>query len=342
MKIELVPYSLTLKHPFKISDFSRTFTPIAFIRLEEKGVFGYGECSMPPYLGESIESATDFMAKVDLSQLHLDNLSSTNEYIDSIDTNNNAAKAALDIALHDLSLKLENQTLYKYLGVDPKYMPLSTFTLGIDRVDIMKEKVKDAIYFERLKIKLGTDDDKAIIQSIRSISDKPIIVDANRGWKTKEHAIDMIDFLEKYNCLLVEQPLELNQLEDMYWLKERSSLALFADESCKRLKDIENIKECFHGINIKLMKSTGIHEATKMIQLARSLNLSIMIGCMSESSCGIMSAAALAPLCDYADLDSPWMVTNNPFIEPSLSNGKIQLNDLPGIGVELNDKLLFN
>ncbi len=336
------PYRLQLKHPFKISDFSRTDTPIVFIRLEENGIYGYGECSMPPYLGESIETATSFFSKVDVNLLDLNNLTASLNYIDGLDFNNNAAKAAMDLALHDLKLKTEKTTLHKYFESDPTLMPMSTFTLGIDELDIMKEKVKEAKEFKRLKIKLGTDHDIEIIRSIRSISDKSIVVDANRGWKTKEHAIHMMDFLKEQNCLLVEQPLELNQLEDMYWLKQRSEIPLIADESCKRLADISNIKDCFDGINIKLMKSTGLNEAYKMIKLARELQLKVMIGCMSESSCAILAAAALAPLCDFADLDSPWMVTNNPFETPNLLDGKIQLTNHEGIGCQLIQQNLFD
>jgi L-alanine-DL-glutamate epimerase-like enolase superfamily enzyme len=157
-------------------------------------------------------------------------------------------------------------------------------------------------------------------------------VDANRGWKTKEHAAEMIDWLATKNCILVEQPMPVDSYEDMLWLKSRSALPLFADESCKRIEDIENIKEGFHGINIKLMKSTGLLEASKMIQLARDRSLKVMIGCMSETSCGIMAAASLAPQCDYADLDSAWMVSNNPFKTPTLLYGEIVLSDKSGIG----------
>ncbi|MFN5705011.1 MAG: enolase C-terminal domain-like protein, partial [bacterium] len=172
---------------------------------------------------------------------------------------------------------------------------------------------------------------------IRNYTDKEIVVDANRGWTNKEHALKMIDWLSSKKCLLVEQPMPTNAIDEMIWLKEKSSLPLFADESCKRFSDIENIKDGFHGINIKLMKSTGLAEAYKMINKAKSLSLKVMIGCMSESSVGILAAASLAPLCDYADLDSVWMVNNNPFETPTLKDGKIKLPSIVGIGYKQNN-----
>ncbi len=331
MKIKFEEYQLALNYPFKISDYSRTSTPLLFVSIYDEHIKGIGEASMPPYLGESIETASSFLSKIDLSGLnHLEEIIS---YVDQLAPHNNAAKAAVDIALHDYFCKKNNIPLYKYLGSNPSTMPYTSFTLGIDTEEVLKEKIKDTEAFHRIKIKLGSENDQVIINTVRNLSDKEILVDANRGWKTKEEAARMIDWLATKNCILVEQPMPVDAYEDMLWLKSRSALPLFADESCKRLSDIENIKDGFHGINIKLMKSTGIHEAQKMIANAKEQSLKIMIGCMSESSCGILAAAALAPQCDYADLDSPWMVSNNPFQTPTLIDGKIVLNKKPGIGV---------
>ena len=330
MKINFEAFQLALNYPFKISDYSRTIPPIVFVRIFADGFEGIGEASMPPYLGESIESASAF-----LSQVKFDSFSSIPEmlaYVDEISSGNYAAKAAVDLALHDWYGKKNNISLYKHFGSDPSRMPPTSFTLGIDSIDVLKEKIKDTEPFHRIKIKLGSDNDKEIVNNIRNLTSKEILVDANRGWKTKEQAVEMIDWLATKNCILVEQPMPIDSYEDMLWVKSRSALPLFADESCKRLSDIEKIKDGFHGINIKLMKSTGLLEASKMIDKARELSLKIMIGCMSESSCGIMAAASLAPQCDYADLDSTWMVSNNPFETPTLVDGKIILSDKPGIG----------
>jgi len=330
MKIRFEAFQLALNYPFKISDYSRTSTPLVFVRIEEDGIEGIGEASMPPYLGETIETASAFLSKVQFSEFS--NMEEMLKKVDDIAPGNNAAKAAVDLALHDWYGKKHNIPMYQYFRSNPLEMPATSFTLGIDSIDVLKEKIKDTEPFHHIKIKLGSENDKEIVEHIRNLTSKEILVDANRGWKTKEQAVEMIDWLASKNCVLVEQPMPIDSYEDMLWLKSRSALPLFADESCKRLADIEKIKDGFHGINIKLMKSTGLLEASKMITLARSLSLKVMIGCMSETSCGILAAAALAPQCDYADLDSTWMVSNNPFATPTLKDGKIILNNKPGIG----------
>ncbi len=342
MKISAIPYRLKLNYPFKISDYSRIDTPIVFIKLEHKNYTAWGECSMPPYLGETIESSLDFVQKVDAIKLSALSLNEQLNYIDSVSLDHNAIKSAFDIALHDLYTQMNNISLATYFNIDESLMPPTSFTIGIDSLEIIKEKLKDAEPFKRIKVKLGTENDKDIINLIRSQTDKEIVVDANRGWTRKEYALEMIDWLATKNCLLIEQPMPTDAIEDMVWLKEKSSLPLFADESCKRYKDIENIKSGFHGINIKLMKSTGLAEAYKMINKARELSLKIMIGCMSESSVGILAAASLAPLCDYADLDSVWMVSNNPFITPELVDGKIRLKNNTGVGCELKSNIILD
>ncbi len=337
MKITAIPFRLKLNYPFKISDFERIDTPIVFIKIEQDIYTAWGECSMPPYLGETIETSLEYANKIDSSLLSSMNLNEQLEYIDSMSLNNNAIKAAYDIALHDLYTQKNNISLAKYFNIDGSMMPETSFTIGIDSLEVIKEKLKDAEPFKRIKVKLGTDDDQDIIKLIRKYTGKEIVVDANRGWTNKEHALKMIDWLSTKNCLLVEQPMPINAFEEMIWLKGKSSLPLFADESCKRCSDIENIKDCFHGINVKLMKSTGLAEAYKMINEAKSLSLKVMIGCMSESSVGILAAASLAPLCDYADLDSVWMVNNNPFETPVLQEGKIKLPNTNGIGYILKN-----
>lgn len=330
MKIQFEAFQLALNYPFKISDYSRTSTPLVFVRITQDGIEGIGEASMPPYLGETIESASSFLSKINFEKFS--SIPEMLAYVDEIEPGNNAAKAAVDIALHDWYGKKNNLPLYQFFNSQANKMPATSFTLGIDSMEVLREKIKDTEQFQRIKIKLGSANDKEIVNNIRSLTNKEILVDANRGWKTKEEALEMIDWLSSKNCILVEQPMPIDSYEDMIWLKSRSALPLFADESCKRLSDIEKIKDGFHGINIKLMKSTGLLEASKMIDFARSLSLKVMIGCMSETSCGILAAAALAPQCDYADLDSTWMVSNNPFATPTLNEGKIILNDKPGIG----------
>jgi L-alanine-DL-glutamate epimerase-like enolase superfamily enzyme len=337
MSLELIykPYNLELKNPFTISNFSRTYTPIVLTQINFQNFVGYGEASMPPYLGESHETALQFLSKLDLSTFK-DPINEKEEilkYVDHIAPGNTAAKASIDIALHDLIGKLLDKPCWRMFNVDTSKMPCSSYTIGIDKPDVVIKKVKDAAEFKILKVKLGSDDDKLLINTIRSITDKDLYVDANQGWKNKEEALEMIYWLKEQNCKLIEQPLPKQLLEDAAWLTQHSPLPIVADEAFQRLSDLEKIKDAYTGINIKLMKCTGLQEANKIINRARELNLKILLGCMSETSCAINAAAQLAPLCDWADLDGPFLVSNNPYKTPEIENGKIKLSELPGIGL---------
>lgn len=184
-----------------------------------------------------------------------------------------------------------------------------------------------------MKVKLGRDNDKEIIAAIREVSSLPIAVDANQGWTDKEYALDMIHWLQEQGVVMIEQPMSKLQLDDIAWLTEQSPLPIFADESVQRLSDVEMMKGVFSGINIKLMKCTGMREAWKMVTLARALGLKVMIGCMTETSCAVSAAAQLSPVADFADLDGNLLISNDCFAGMKIVQGKITLNDLPGIGV---------
>jgi L-alanine-DL-glutamate epimerase-like enolase superfamily enzyme len=334
MNLRFRPYTLELRHRFTISTSSRTSTPIILTEVEQDGIIGYGEASMPPYLGENAETAIQF-----LSQVKLPHVSSKNDIpqllqtIDAISVGNTAVKASVDIALHDWIGKIEKKPLYALWGLDPTQNPPTSFTIGIDKLDIVIEKTKQAAEFKFLKIKLGGSNDKPIIEAIRSVSNQPLFVDANQGWKSKEEALHMIEWLAPQNVILVEQPMLKSQRDDMEWLKQRSCLPLIADESVQRLGDIETVKSLFHGINIKLMKCTGLNEARAMITEARKYNLKILLGCMTETSCGISSAAQIASLADWCDLDGALLIKNDPFNGAFLHNGRITPTELPGIGL---------
>ena len=199
---------------------------------------------------------------------------------------------------------------------------------------MIEKKVKEAVDFNILKVKLGKDSDKEIIETIREITNVPISVDVNQGWKSKEFALEMVNYLNERNVLLVEQPLPKNQIDETAWLTENSPLPIIADESVQRLSDIIKVKGVFSGINIKLMKCTGMREAYKMINHAKALNLKIMMGCMTETSCGISAASHLSPLADWVDLDGALLIKNDIFKGAKLTNGRIIPSILPGIGVE--------
>ena len=341
MKLKFTPHTLYFKRPFKIAHGVRTSTPIVIVELEHEGIIGYGEASMPPYLGESHETVLAFLKNVSfLLEKHKDpfQIESILMEIDLFAPNNSAAKSSIDIALHDLIGKLKNKPCWQLFDADKNNAPFTTYTLGMDEPEVIKQKIEDGKDFKILKVKLNGENDKVIIKNIRSITNKPIAIDVNQGWKNKEEALAMINWLADKNVLFIEQALAKNNIEDARWLFERSPLPLYADESIQRYVDIDNVKDCFHGINIKLMKCTGMHEAFKMIKRARELNLKVLIGCMSETSCAISAAAQLSPFADYADLDGALLIKNNLFDGITFTEGKITLNDMPGIGVVPKEK----
>lgn len=336
MKLSFEPHILHFKHPFKIAHGIRTSTPIVITKLEHSGITGYGEACMPPYLGENHETALSFLKRAALLLESFTNpldIKSIMSEVDKIAEGNTAAKASIDIALHDLTGKLLQKPCWKIFGGNKEKTPYTTFTIGMDHPEKLKEKIKEAEIFKILKVKLNGENDKSTIDIIRSVTDKPIAVDVNQGWKKKEEALKMINWLCDKNILFVEQPMPKDDLKSTQWLYERSPLPVFADESVQRLRDIDKIKNCFHGINIKLMKCTGMHEASKMIMYARDLNLKILIGCMSETSCAVSAAAQLTPFADYADLDGPLLICNDLFNGIKFIDGKITLSELPGNGV---------
>ncbi|MDR1516976.1 MAG: dipeptide epimerase [Dysgonamonadaceae bacterium] len=345
MKLTWAAYDLQLNHTFTISGFSRKTTPVVLTKIEYDGLAGYGEASLPPYLGETQASVIDFLKKIDLPAFSDPaNMEEILEYVDSIAINNAAAKAAVDIALHDLLGKIIGSPWYKMYGLDKHKAPDTTFTIGIDPDDeVIREKTREALgRFNILKVKVGGPDDKRMIEAIRSVTDLPLAVDANQGWKDKRHALDMIFWLKEKGIVMVEQPMSKYALDDIAWLTEQSPLPIYADESVQRLHDVERLKGAFSGINIKLMKCTGMREAWKMRNFARALGMDVMIGCMTETSCAISAAAQLSPGLDFADLDGALLIGNDCFGGVKLENGKIIASDRPGIGVEPTQKIIFS
>ena len=334
MKLSWRPYELRLKHVFTLASSSRITTPVILTQIEYDGMIGYGEASLPPYLPETQYSVIEFLKKVDLSRFKGSfDLDEILDYVSQIDENNTAAKAAVDIALHDLSGKVCGAPWYKIWGLNREMAPDSTFTIGIDTDTMVKQKTSEAASgFNILKVKLGRDSDKQMIEAIRATTDLPVSVDANQGWTDKHYALDMIHWLKGRGVIMIEQPMPKNDLEGNAWITEHSPLPIFGDESVQRLQDIEKMKGVFSGVNIKLMKCTGMREAWQMVNLAHSMDMKVMIGCMTETSCAISAASQLSPAVDFADLDGALLISNDCFKGTTISNGKIILNDLPGIG----------
>ncbi|MBT9873930.1 twin-arginine translocation signal domain-containing protein [Bacteroides salyersiae] len=337
MKMRFFPYELKLKHVFTVASYSRTTTPDVQVEIEYEGVTGYGEASMPPYLGQTVDAVMAFLRKVDLEQFSDPfGLEDILAYVDSLSPGDTAAKAAVDIALHDLVGKLLGAPWYKIWGLNKEKTPSTTFTIGIDTPDVVRGKTREvAGQFNILKVKLGRDNDKEMIRTIRSVSALPIAVDANQGWSDRQYALDMIHWLKEQGIVMIEQPMPKEQLDDIAWITQQSPLPVFADESLQRLNDVTALKGAFTGINIKLMKCTGMREAWKMVTLARALDMKVMVGCMTETSCAVSAAAQLSPVVDFADLDGNLLISNDRFKGMEVINGKITLNDLPGIGVDL-------
>ena len=336
MKLSCKPYELQLKHAFNISTYSRKTTPVVLTTIEYDGLVGYGEASLPPYLGETQASVIEFLKKVDLSgfsnPLELEEII---HYIDSIAENNTAAKASVDIALHDLAGKIIGKPWHQLWGLKKENVPDTTFTIGIDTDEVVRQKVREVEgLFNILKVKLGGTDDKRMIETIRSVTALPLAVDANQGWKDKNQALDMILWLKEKGIVMIEQPMPKYNLDPIAWLTEESPLPIFADESVQRLRDVERMKGVFSGINIKLMKCTGMREAWQMRNLAQALGMKVMIGCMTETSCAISAATQLAPGLDFADLDGALLIQNDAFEGATLQNGKIIATDFPGIGIK--------
>ena len=337
MKMRFFPYELKLNHVFTVASYSRTTTPDVQVEIEYEGVTGYGEASMPPYLGQTVDTVMAFLRKVDLEQFSDPfGLEDILAYVDSLSPGDTAAKAAVDIALHDLVGKLLGAPWYKIWGLNKEKTPSTTFTIGIDTPDVVRGKTREvAGQFNILKVKLGRDNDKEMIRTIRSVSALPIAVDANQGWSDRQYALDMIHWLKEQGIVMIEQPMPKEQLDDIAWITQQSPLPVFADESLQRLNDVTALKGAFTGINIKLMKCTGMREAWKMVTLARALDMKVMVGCMTETSCAVSAAAQLSPVVDFADLDGNLLISNDRFKGMEVINGKITLNDLPGIGVDL-------
>ena len=334
LQLRFRPYTLELKHVFTIATSSRTTTPVMLTEVEYNGIVGYGEASMPPYLGESQETAAIFLSKVNLEQFENPfELEKILTYVDSLDLKNQAAKASVDIAMHDLVGKLLNQSWCNIWGFDKTKTPVTSFTIGIDKPDVVRQKVKEAEEYKILKVKLGRETDKEMIETIRSVTDKPITVDVNQGWKDKNFALEMAHWLKERNILFLEQPMPKENVDDNAWLTEHSPLPTIGDEAVQRLPDVLKAKGVYSGINIKLMKSTGMREAYKMLLLARSFGMKVMLGCMTETSCAISAAAHLSPMVDWADLDGALLIGNDIFSGTKIIDGRVTLSDLPGIGV---------
>ena len=335
LNLSFAPHELQLRHAFNLAKSSRTVTPDVLVKIEFDGLTGYGEASMPPYLGESEKSVCNFLSQLDLSQFSDPfHIAEIHRYMDTVATGNQAAKCAVDIALHDLAGKITGQPWHRRWGLNAADAPCTSFTIGIDTPEVVREKVAEASPYKVLKVKMGLDRDKETVEIIREMTDVPICVDVNQGWSSREEALEMCHWLAARNCLFVEQPFDKTDVDNTAWLRENSPLPIIADEAVKGVNDVRRMADIYDGINIKLMKCGGMHEAHEMAVVAKALGLKVMLGCMTETSCGITAAAQLAPMADWADLDGNLLINNDPFDGVKIIGGKVTVpSDRPGIGV---------
>jgi L-alanine-DL-glutamate epimerase-like enolase superfamily enzyme len=331
MQLRYYPYRLQFKRVFRIAAGARTGTDVVYVELEQDGQIGYGEAALPPYLPETVETVTQYLASVALPNSILD--ASLRDIITALPPNNHAAKAALDIALHDLHGKLTGQTAAQMLDITHPHDCLSTFTLGISDRETMQAALEDSAPFRLIKLKLDGINDRQLVTDLLSLTNRPFCVDVNQGWTDLAYAQEMSHWLHEKGCFLIEQPTPKADLDLMARLTEQSPIPIIADEAVWTMPDLDKVKKACHGINIKLMKTGGLLEAKQMIDQARKFDMKILVGCMSESSCGVTAASHLAGLCDWADLDGPYLIANDPFTGMKIEDGKVKTPKGIGLGV---------
>ena len=324
------PLELRLEHTFRTARGATDFRENLLIEIEDGAFIGYGEAAPNPRYNQDAASAAQAAERC--AQLFETTAIFELDAKAAGITGQDAAAAGVDMALRDLAGKRLGAPLFEILGLDSRQTPPTSFTIGLDTPEVIAQKVREAGDFEVLKIKLGSADDRKILEAVRDVTDRPLWVDANEGWTLKE-AESLLIRLEKQGVVLVEQPFPAGQDEATRALRRMSPLPIFADESVHRAEDIPGLAGSFDGINIKLMKCGGIGEALRMIAVARAHEMKIMLGCMVESSLGITAAAHISPLVDFADLDGNLLVTNDPFVGVKVVGGRLILPDGPGLGV---------
>ncbi|MFZ5515078.1 MAG: dipeptide epimerase [Candidatus Zhuqueibacterota bacterium] len=334
MNLTFVTRQLTLNHTFAVANSSKKSVENTFVRIQSDDYVGYGEAAPSYFYHENTASIRRVLeTAIPMLQHFQASIQLMMDQIGEAIPGNFAAKTGIELALLDLVAKRKMVSIRELFGIKNDRSLTTSFTIGIDNLDVIKAKVIAAKDYPILKVKLGTREDYEIIKAIRSITDKKLRIDANEGW-TKEEAVEKINWLETQNVELIEQPLPADEIANTAWIRERVNLPLFADESVKRSGDIEPLAEAFDGINIKLMKCGGVHEAVNMAKTARRFHLSTMLGCFIESSLAITAAAHIAPLFDYIDLDGALLLKNDPFAGVTFANGQFTLPDKYGIGAE--------
>ena len=318
---------LRLAHKWAIARTSGTdISHVVIVELSEHdGPTGLGEAAPTVRYEETPDSVEAFCRKVDPSKLSFDDIAGSMSYLETLSPHDMSAKCAVNIALLDGAGKRSGKPIYDLLGLGfSENRHVTSFTIGMDKPEIIRKKVLQAERYPVLKVKLGAAGDKETMRALREVAPaKTVRVDANEGWKTKEQALEMIEWAAADKHIqYVEQPLPAGTpAKDFQWLKKRSPLPIFGDESYHTAKDIGEVAECFHGVNVKLVKTGGISAGFEALKAARRAGLKTMIGCMIETSVLISAAGHLAELCDYLDLDGNILITNDPYLGVTAEKG---------------------
>jgi L-alanine-DL-glutamate epimerase-like enolase superfamily enzyme len=326
---------LQLAHTWTIARTTGTNTAkVVIVELTgADGTVGRGEAAPTSRYKESVSSVESFLKQVDARGLSFNDVEGSMEYLETISQQDASAKCAVNLALLDGAARRAHKPLYDYLELGFREGQHTTsFTIGIDAPDVIRQKTQAAAGYPVLKLKVGVADDKANLQALREAApDKPVRVDANEGWKTRERALEMIEWLATDGHIqFVEQPLPATApAKDWVWLKQRSPLPIFADESYHTVADLADVAECVHGVNVKLVKSAGLSGGFEALRAARKAGLKTMLGCMIETSVLISAAAQLAELCDYLDLDGNILITNDPYRGVSAEGGALSFATAP-------------
>jgi L-alanine-DL-glutamate epimerase-like enolase superfamily enzyme len=328
-------FELKLAHTWRIAGGGGTSTyGIVFVELsEDQGRSGIGEAASTGRYGQPVEVIEAFLRKVDGNRLSFDDVPGSMKYLETVAPGNGAAKCGINIALLDGATKAAKQPIYDHLKLGfTEKKHVTSFSIGIDTPEVIREKTREAEQYPVLKLKVGSPDDKANFAALREAAPtKPVRVDANEAWKTKEEALRNIEWLHHHgNIQFIEQPMPATSSRaDMAWLKERSPMLIFGDESYHHASDVDLAAECFHGVNVKLVKTGGISGAYEALQAARKRGLKTMIGCMIESSVLITAAAHLAELTDHLDIDGNILINNDPYLGATTEKGIMSFANTP-------------
>jgi L-alanine-DL-glutamate epimerase-like enolase superfamily enzyme len=327
---------LVLRHTWTTTMSSSAYRDTVHVQYMRDGITGYGEGApiirYQEYPEQAMQAIDAIKGKIEAGDpwIYEKTIAAIRG---ALGDHQRAAMAAVDIAIVDWLGKKLDMPLYRFFGLDPANAPITDFSIGIDTPEITRQKTREAADFPVLKVKVGLKTDEETIEAVRSVTRKPIRVDANEGWTDKEEAIRKINWLETQGIEYIEQPMPAHMFEETKYVRGKVHLPIFADEACTDVHMIPKLTEAYDGVNVKLDKAGGILEARRWIEVARAVNLKVMLGCMVSSSCSVTAAAHLSPLADYADLDGNLLLANDPYRGVTVDKGKLVLPNGPGLGL---------